>query len=225
MNMEALQQAIQIAEQERDQAIAARTAADAQAAQAMVDLATAQTTAATANAAVLEATAAASGEVTFALSPARASNTLLNYRTSEGIKIYGKATSPLDTLFNGESGSLRLFLGKVQQRAIQFGWTSVLLVNHNGQVLNFIENYGQVSTSTLKQKAAITEFANSRDTQNSSQMYTFLITSISDGMLGKVMSQKAQYTSATGFQDGPSLLKVIVTISHVDTRAQAGHIR
>jgi hypothetical protein len=56
-------------------------------------------------------------------------------------------------------------------------------------------------------------------------MYQFLITSIDDGLLGKVISQREQYTSVTGFQDGPSLLKVIVTILHVDTRAQAGYIR
>ena len=56
-------------------------------------------------------------------------------------------------------------------------------------------------------------------------MYTFLITSITDGLLGKVISQKEQYTSLGGFLDGPSLLKVLVTISHVDTRAQASHIR
>jgi hypothetical protein len=56
-------------------------------------------------------------------------------------------------------------------------------------------------------------------------MYTFLITSITDGLLGKVISQKEHYTTATGFQDGPSLLKVIITNLHVDTRAQAGHIR
>jgi hypothetical protein len=56
-------------------------------------------------------------------------------------------------------------------------------------------------------------------------MYIFLITSINDELLGKVISQTEQFTSNGGFQDGPSLLKAIVTISHVDTRAQAGYIR
>jgi hypothetical protein len=55
--------------------------------------------------------------------------------------------------------------------------------------------------------------------------HTFLITSITDELLGRVISQRESYTSATGFEDGPSLLKVIVTISHVDTRVQAGYIR
>jgi hypothetical protein len=104
--MEALQDAIDIAEIERDQAITARTAAEAMAAQAMVDLTMAQTAAATANAAVLTAAAVTARQVTLTLSPALASHTLLNYRSSEGIKIYGKATSPLDSLFDGDSGAL-----------------------------------------------------------------------------------------------------------------------
>ena len=165
--MEALQEAITIAEQERDQALAermnadaARTAAEEVAAQAMVDLTTAQMAAATANAAVLAAAAATAGQVTFSLLPALASNTLLNYRSSEGIKIYGKATSPLDSLFDGDSGALRLFLSKVQQRAMQFGWTSILWIQQGGQALEFIEKYGQMTINSVKAAAAVHEAAN-----------------------------------------------------------------
>jgi YHS domain-containing protein len=82
-----------------------------------------------------------------------------------------------------------------------------------------------VNLATLKAQALVIEAANDRSTQSSSQMYTFLITSITDGLLGKVISKKEDYTTATGFQEGPLLLKVIVRISHVDTRAQAGFIR
>jgi hypothetical protein len=222
--MEALRQALQIAEQERDaaqalttQAAADRATAQATAAQALLDLAAAQAVA---------ATAATGGQaVTFALSPALASNALLDYRTGEGIKIYGKATAPLDVPYDGDSGGLRLFLSKVQQRATQYGWSDILQVTQDFKTFNFIENYGQVTIESIQLQAAATEASGNRDTQNSSQMYTFLITSITDGLLGKVISQKDQYTSAAGFQDGPSLLKIIVTISHVDTRAQASHIR
>ncbi len=106
--MDALRAALDIATQERDdaeaariQAVADRATAEAKAAQAMVDLATAQTATAVATAA-----AVAAGNVTFALSPALASTALLNYKSGEGIKIYGKVTSPLDVLFDGESGAL-----------------------------------------------------------------------------------------------------------------------
>jgi hypothetical protein len=92
-------------------------------------------------------------------------------------------------------------------------------------VFDFIKNYGQITIAAIRSQAVTLELSNNRKTQNSSQMYPFLITSISDELLGKVISQTEQYTSSTGFQGGPSLLKVIVTISHVDTRAQAGYIR
>jgi hypothetical protein len=97
--------------------------------------------------------------------------------------------------------------------------------NQTGQVFDFIKNYGQVTIDAIRAQADALESANDRKTQNSSQMYIFLITSINDELLGKVISQTEQFTSNRGFHDGPSLLKVIVTISHVDTRAQAGYIR
>jgi hypothetical protein len=188
----------------------------------LLDLAAAQAVAA---AAATGGGAVTGGAVTSALSPALASYLLLDYRTGEGIKIYGKSMAPLDVLFNGDSGGLCLFLSKVQQRATQFGWTAILQINQAAQVYNLIESYGQVTIESVKLQAMAIEAASSRDTQNSSQMYTFLITSITDGLLGNVISQREQYTSVGGFLDGPSLLKVLVTISHVDTRAQASHIR
>jgi hypothetical protein len=127
--MEALQEQLRVMEQERD---TARATAQAQAAQAAVDLAAAQA-----------ATGGPAGPVVFALTPALASNDLINYSTGEGIKLYGKAIAPLDTLYNGDSASLRLFLSKVQQRANQSGWKSILQIsNQTGQVFDFIKNYG-----------------------------------------------------------------------------------
>jgi YHS domain-containing protein len=218
--MEALQNELNLANQQRDaaQALATQAAFDQAAAQA-------QTALAVQNLAAANAAAATASAITFALSPALASNALLNYKTGEGIKIYGKATSPLDILYDGDSGALRLFLFKVQQRSTKFGWSSILRIQQTGQSFNFFESYGQVTITSIRAQAMTIETANSRDTQNSSQMYDFLIASITDGMLAKVMSRRETFTSAAGFQDGPSLLKVIVTIAHVDTRAQAGYIR
>jgi hypothetical protein len=139
---------------------------------------------------------------------------------------YGRATAPLDALFNGDLGSLRLFLSKVQLRAVQSGWTAILKIrNQAGQEYDFMENYGQIAIKAMRLQAAALELSSTRNTKNSSQMYAFLIASIKDELLGKVISQKEQYTSIREFQDGPSLLKVIATITHVDTRAQAGYIR
>jgi hypothetical protein len=212
--MDLLQQELNLANQQRDaaqalanQAAAAQAAAQAATAQAVQDLANAHAAAA----------ALATGTPTFALSPALASsNALLNYNTSEGIKIYNKATSPMETPFTGDSGNLRLFLAKVQQKSNQYGWHRVLTIAQDGQPYNLINSYGMVQLALVRAQA---------QTQNSLQMHLFLKTSITDGLLGRVISKAQDYTSAAGFEDGPSLLKVIVTISHVDTRAQSGYIR
>jgi hypothetical protein len=129
--MDALRNELDLANQQRDaaQALATQAAADqaaaqATAAQAVLDLANAQAAAA----------ALVAGPLTFALSPALASsNALLNYKTSEGIKIYNKATSPIETPFTGDSGNLRLFLAKVQQKSNQYGWHRVLTIAQGGQ--------------------------------------------------------------------------------------------
>ena len=114
--MEALQNELNLANQQRDaaQALATQAAFDQAAAQA-------QTALAVQNLAAANAAAATASAITFALSPALASNALLNYKAGEGIKIYGKATDPLDILYGGDSGALRLFLFKVQQRSTKFG--------------------------------------------------------------------------------------------------------
>jgi hypothetical protein len=212
--MDVLRAQLAAVEQERDNAVAARQAAE-----------TARIAAVAAAAAAAGQAAGQPGAVVFALSPALASSTLLDYNSSEGMKIYGKATAPMEMPFTGESGNLRLFLSKVNHRATQFGWGSILKVDQDGQVFDFMKNHGQVKLKAIRIKAAITETAGSRDTQNSSQLYTFLITSVTDGMLGRIISHTDDYTSAGGFSDGLSLLKVIINITNVDTRAQSGHIR
>jgi hypothetical protein len=50
-----------------------------------------------------------------------ASNLLLDYRTGEVMKIYGKAMAPLDVLFDGDSRGLRLFLSKVSTLVLVLG--------------------------------------------------------------------------------------------------------
>jgi hypothetical protein len=82
-----------------------------------------------------------------------------------------------------------------------------------------------VTLASIRAKALMVKAASDRGTQNSLQMYTYLIMSITDGMVGKVISKKDDYTSANAFQDGPSLLKIIITISRINMRAQSGFIQ
>ena len=65
-------------------------------------------------------------QVNFALAPGRANNDILDYTTSEGIKLYGKAVSPLDPQYDLQSGGLYAFLQKVRNRAIEQDWNNIL---------------------------------------------------------------------------------------------------
>jgi hypothetical protein len=142
----------------------------------------------------------------------------------EGINtIHNKAMSPMEAPYNRGSGNLRLFLSKTQQKGNQYGWNHILTITQGTKSLNLIMNYGQVQLASVRAQVLQLEAA----TQNLSQMYlVFLKTSITDGLFGQVILHMGDYTSSTGYEDGLSLLKVINTISHVDTtRSQSGYIR
>jgi hypothetical protein len=102
--MEAIQQQLQLVKQQRDTAKALST-------QVAADRATTQTQAAQAVLDLADASAASVEVVmTFSLSLALATNAMLDYKSREAIKIYGKAFVPLDALFDRDLGALHLFL-------------------------------------------------------------------------------------------------------------------
>jgi hypothetical protein len=96
---------------------------------------------------------------------------------------------------------------------MQSRWLAILQVTQGMRVFNSVQSYGQGTIDWIRIQATAIEAANIRNTQNSSQMYTFLITSITNGLIGKVILQKEQFASGTGFQHGSSLLKVRVLLS------------
>ena len=53
---------------------------------------------------------AAPSLITFALAPALASNTVLDYTTRDGAKLFPKATEALDTPFDIRAKNLKLFV-------------------------------------------------------------------------------------------------------------------
>jgi hypothetical protein len=80
----------------------------------------------------------------FALTPALANPDPVDYAKSEGMKLYKSATERLTHTFDGDTGSLRLFLQAQKQRVDSFGcWASVLMVpDVNGVRRNLITEYG-----------------------------------------------------------------------------------
>lgn len=164
----------------------------------------------------------------FARTPALANVGVINYATSEGMKIYNAAVTGLFNKYNGKANEMHIFLKNVKERSQTFGWNNILQVPKDGGTLNLIDQYGIISLTDVQAHARTYESVNGRDAQNSSQMYNFLYASISDEAKLMVLSDHNDYTlMANGMQvnNGPCFLRVLIRNTTVDTRSTVYHIR
>ena len=168
--------------------------------------------------------AAGQPAVPFALTPALVNNDILDYTDQGTIKSYYRAIEPLDPVFDVEGGTLKLFLENVKQRAESFNWMSTLTIPKNGQQLNLIADYGALSLQDVNDHAQTYIGQHLRNAQNSFQIYNCLISSLTDAGKARVVLESNKFT-INEVPDGPLLLKVIIQLAHIDTRATVTVIR
>ena len=168
--------------------------------------------------------AAGQPAVPFALTPALVNNDILDYTDQGTIKSYYRAIEPLDPVFDVEGGTLKLFLENVKQRAESFNWMSTLTIPKNGQQLNLIADYGALSLQDVLDHAQSYIGQHLRNAQNSFQIYNCLISSLTDAGKARVVLESNKFT-INEVPDGPLLLKVIIQLAHIDTRATVTVIR
>jgi hypothetical protein len=173
--------------------------------------------------------AAAPGPVVYARNPAHASTGLLNYKSSEGMKIYHSATAAMSIKYSGKAIDMHIFLKTVKARGDTYGWEHILTVPTEGGDKNLTDQYGLISLDMIRTHATIYENARDRNAQNSSQMYEFLLASLTAEALAMVLSDYSDYTiiteDGTQVTNGPCFLKVIIRNTTVDTRSTIFHIR
>lgn len=168
--------------------------------------------------------------VTFARTPAQADTGLINYKSSEGMKIYTAAVAALPTKYSGNTGEMHIFLKSVSKRAQLFGWKNIINTPTGGDTTkNLCEQYGLITMAQVRNHAQMYENAQARDAQNASQMYDFLESSLTEEAKALVLSDYADYTimtaDGTQISNGPCFLKVIIRSTTVDTRSTIFHIR
>jgi hypothetical protein len=167
--------------------------------------------------------------VTFARTPAQADPGILNYKSSEGMKIYTAAVAALPTKYSGNSSDMHIFLKSVSKRAQMSGWSNIITIpTGDTTTRNLCDQYGLITLENIQAHAQIYEAAQGRDAQNASQMYDFLESSLTDEAKLMVLSDYSDYTIMTGgmqIGNGPCFLKVIIRNTTVDTRSTVFHIR
>ena len=162
----------------------------------------------------------------FALSPAHANaNQVINFTTAGGAKFYKQAIRGLydsGDLYDLEADGLKTFLDTLQDRIVEQNWTSIFAIPEaiaapaaNLRLLT--SEYGRVS---LQQVRAYVEHFNgaNRQTQNAYMAYTCIMASLTDDAKAQVNIRREDFT-IDGRGSGPLLLKVLISLAHVDTEA------
>jgi hypothetical protein len=219
----------------QDIAIAAAAVAAALAAQGAVDANDLDAVAAAAeavSAAVLLYAGVIAPPAPFALTPAIAVTGVIDFKTTEGRKLFQTATYKLDEeLFDCNADGLYQFLKSLSARADEYGWDQegflnipIDLTTPLGDTESLIEHYGTISLEKIRGWDAQYVDAEVRPAQDSYMMWKCLMNSISKTAKDKVTIWAEQYT-VLGRMSGNALLKLIIRESHLDTNATTSTIR
>lgn len=175
--------------------------------------------------------AAPAPATTFALTPATATNDVIDYSTKHGSILWDRGSAKLsDEPFDCTPEGLRDFLELLRKRSKIMGWdTSVLAVpddasNLTGDAKDYLDHYGEISLEHLTEVAKTYATNKSRATQDSMMLYTCLHESLSKIGRDKVTLHAKEYT-VDGFETGILFLKMIVRESMIDTNATTSTIR
>jgi len=87
-------------------------------------------------------------QVQFMLAPALANDSIIDYATPEGAKLYQARIKALPgTPFNCEPHGIKVFLVTLEDQAIRCGWMRILMVpkdplKPDKDLINLLHNYG-----------------------------------------------------------------------------------
>jgi len=159
-------------------------------------------------------------QIRFARFPGQADRQLINYDSPEGHKLFKVNAAPLRIEYDLSAAKLPVFLKLLRQRVERANWWPTITMQHDGRTLNLIRNYGELSLNTVRQHAEQYQQAENRTAQDSSQLFTCLMSSLEMRAQERVVRDETAY-QVDGHDDGALLLKIIVSKAHVDTNATA----
>ena len=165
----------------------------------------------------------------FALAPAFANPDVLNYSEQAAAKLFKSGTESLSIKFDCKPENLQLFLDQARDKSIVFDWLNILNIPIQGDVAlskDLIESYGEISYEDVKAHALTYMNEDSREAQDSFMLYHCLMNSLTDAAQKQVRTRGNVHPFMFGGKgSGPLLLKVIIMVSHVDTRATITSVR
>jgi hypothetical protein len=160
-----------------------------------------------------------------ALSPAYVNDEVINYSSSDGMKLYNASIAPLPIKeFEGNGGNTQTWINDLIERSDAMNWTFLLTVIING-VGFFIP---RCLTLTIQQVQAHSmtylHASNGRPKQNSAVLFCCLYASIGPRLRTKICNRRSDYiimVQGQEFADGACFLRAILQHLYIDTPSTA----
>jgi hypothetical protein len=157
--------------------------------------------------------------------PGAAGAGVLDFTKSESLKLFTKATAPIEPKYDLEEGKLRVFIDQIRQRGKIYGWGHILDVpDSTGTIYNITTHYGKLSIDECIAHALTYVNTPTRQAQDAAMLFQCLHNSITDKAKLLLMSDADVYTVA-GEADGVVFFKLIVGRASIDTNAKVNMIR
>jgi hypothetical protein len=200
---------------------------DANAIQVMIDAAVAAQIAALPAPAVQPVPPA--GPAAFALTPGLLNvATPWDYSSSEGIKLFFASTKSLETKYDGQQTGLKVFLRSISTKAKTFGWDTLVLTIPDGAPVpvnrNLLTQYGLLTIANVTAAANIYIGTNTRAAQASAQLAQCITASLEQGITLKLLLRGEEFMIG-GVEDGPCMLKTLISVVNIQTRATVSCVR
>ena len=171
----------------------------------------------------------------YARTPAlRDKTNLLDYGNTEDRNIYEDGRSSVlsrDKLFDATAEQLMPFINALNRRATEMGWNdstnpqqiTLFDIPHNGATaqINLVSSYGCISLTDLRKQCdrfMIGYDANQQASQNNQMLQECIWNSITPLVQRRLAQYRTEYTLGHHLC-GPLLLKVIIRMSTMDSRA------
>lgn len=164
----------------------------------------------------------------FALAPGLVNNDPVDYGTSEGAKLFKTFTAELPVEFDCSTSKLKVFLSALADRAGISGWDEILEIPPDLAVpattRNLLTEYGRLTLAQVTDFVGTFNQNQDRNAQASYAMYHCIMKSLTESARLKTLLREDEFT-VNGIRAGPCLLKVVITLSYLDSNATTKLIR
>ena len=172
--------------------------------------------------------------VSFSLTPFQAITGVVNFGTSEGRKLYERATRALDDeTYDGTANKLYAFLDNLGRRAQEFGWSDpdngILMIPEDHRDLdspltNLLTNYGETTMAQIRAFEQSYIRGRNRAAQDSVMMHYCIMNSVTTNAKDTLNVCSNEYMVGN-IPSGNLLLKVVIREFSIDTNATVSTVR